>query len=162
MISPRNRESFDALMRLNEFRFKRWQDRRIYEWRVSFALWAWMAAAIYYLKIDQKICSPPIYVSMIVAAFIIFLHACWVGTNWDRNMKDINQAFYFWDAARVLLPGLRDPPPREYQKPGSKHEGLSEHQSKWYAFLFDAVPLSEVLITTLLALSYLTLDYFGR
>ena len=38
MISPRNRENFDALMRLNEFHFKRWQDRRVYEWRVNFAV----------------------------------------------------------------------------------------------------------------------------
>jgi hypothetical protein len=163
MISPRNRENFDALMRLNEFRFKRWQDRRTYEWRVNFALWAWMAAAIYYLQIDRKICPPPIWASMIVVGFIIGAHALWVHFNWVRNQKDINQAFYFWDAARVLLPGQRDPPPCEDQRPGRhRYSSLRKHQRKWYSFLCDAAPLSEIIITTSLAFTYLALDLFGR
>src|SRR5580700_8034695 len=81
MISPRNKENFDALMRLNEFRFKRWQDRRIYEWRVNFALWAWMAAAIYYLEIVGRGSPPPLCTAMSVAAVIVLFHGWWVQTN---------------------------------------------------------------------------------
>jgi hypothetical protein len=159
-ITPEQKNEIDAFMRLNEFRFNRWQNRRIYEWRVNFALWAWMAAAIYYLKLDHKTSPPPLCVAMIVAVVIVLFHGWWVQTNWKRNMKDINQAFYFWDRARILLPDLHEPPPREYQKPGSKWDGLSEHESKWYSFLCDAVPVSEIFMTILLVLTYFALGHF--
>jgi hypothetical protein len=94
-ITTEQKNEIDAFMRLNEFRFNRWQNRRIYEWRVNFAIWAWMAASIYYLEIAKKISLPPLCISMFVAAVIVLFHGWWVQTNWKRNMKDINQAFFF-------------------------------------------------------------------
>ena len=155
------KDEFDALMRLNEFRFNRWQNRRTYEWRVSLALWAWMVAATYYLQVSKdKPDLPPhsICVSVIVSFVVVLLHIIWVRSNWLRNMKDINCAFYYWDRARVLLPGELglDPQPDEDQGPRSKRDGLKENQTTWCYFLSDALPVSEILVTVVLAFSYVT------
>lgn len=145
-----DKNQFDALMRLNEFRFERWQDRRKYEWRVSLGLWALMAAATYY----KKTLIPPLPNSIVVVilVIIVLVHTYWVRSNLDRNQKDINSAFYYWDRARMLLPGEEAPTPDEDQGPRSKYGGLKAEQSSWCSFLYEPPCLTQVLTTFVLAL----------
>jgi hypothetical protein len=161
------KDNWDAVMSFNDFCFKRCHNLRTYEWCLSFALWAWMVAAIYYLQILPTAKEPPpklpphsICISVIVLFVIVALHVIWVRTNWRRNMKDINCAFYYWDRARVLLPGELglDPQPLEDQGPRSKRGGLQEKQTTWCYFLSDALPVSEILVTVVLAFSYVVLE----
>ncbi len=39
MESMNPKDRFDAFMKLSDFRFGRWANRRQYEWKVSFGLW---------------------------------------------------------------------------------------------------------------------------
>jgi hypothetical protein len=151
------KDEFDAFMQLNEFRFKRWENRRMYEWRVSLALWAWMALATYYLEIAKPSHHIPFGISLCAAIGVVALHLFWVRTNWIRNMKDINHAFYFADRARRLLPNESKPEPSEDQGPRSIHRGLTEKQNRWYSFLCDLVPVLELSITVALSATYLVL-----
>ena len=50
MTDMSKKEQFDALMKLSDFRFARWKDRRVYEWKVFLALCAGMAGSAVVLK----------------------------------------------------------------------------------------------------------------
>jgi hypothetical protein len=125
-----------------------------------------MAAATYYLQVLPITKDKPpelphhsICISVIVLFVIVLLHVRWVRSNWLRNMKDINCAFYYWDRARVLLPNELGRDPREDQGPRSNWKGLEEKQTTWCYFLSDGVPMSEILVTIFLAFSYVGIEF---
>jgi hypothetical protein len=147
-LTTDDKNIFDALMKLSDFRFQRWQDRRKYEWRISIGLWALIAAWIYYAEIART--SPPPVVTVVLMLVVFMLHAWWVRINWISNLKDINHAFYYSDHARNLL-GPDWPNPKEEQGPKGKWGGLKEDQSRRFSFLKDHVCLAEIAATGVLA-----------
>jgi uncharacterized membrane protein len=93
-----DKERFDGLMRLAELRTHRATNRQIYEWRVTFGLWALIAAAILYLK-DKQI---PLWLGVA----ILFIYAFfWLRPIYVAHRRD-NQtaAFYMQTAIAVLRP----------------------------------------------------------
>ena len=156
MLSPEDKNRFDALMRLSDFAFQRWQDRRKYEWRLSLGLWALIAASIHYRDV-VKPSSPHNCAVALMLIVVVFVHACWIRSNWVSNQKDINNAFYYSDNARQLLQGQEMPRPDEAQGPAGTWRGLKEEQSKCLAFL-QAPPCQAELGAT--AILVLILGYF--
>lgn len=159
-MDSKDKDRFDAFMRLSDFRFERWKDRRQYEWRVSLGLYAIMAAATIYLK-DTP--TPLKYFLSIILLIVVPSHAwVWVRSNWISGQRDINSAFYYAEYARQILLRDRAPPPNEEQGPMSKWGGLTELQSKWYSFLKESPCQVEIGATALLAIvlaAYLLLGH---
>jgi hypothetical protein len=95
-------EKFNALMKLADFRYQRWRERRSTDWKISLALWTLLVGAASYL-IANKI-RFKFYVG---APFLITLVVChalfWVRTNWISNQMDILTAFHFAESARILV-----------------------------------------------------------
>jgi hypothetical protein len=89
---------FDALMKLSDFRFQRWQDRRKYEWQISLGVWALLAASILYRSttVPRPSFSHCFVVAVLSAIFLV--HVIWVRTNWRRNLEG--------HQSRILLLGL--------------------------------------------------------
>lgn len=154
-MKSEDKDRFDALMRLGDFRFQRWQDRRKIEWRVSLGLWALIAALIAALAHDRKLLEhlPHNCIVVLAMIFVVIVHAYWVWFNWDRNQKDINHAFYFADSARQLLPGQEEPAPKEDQGPRGKWGGLTKDQSKRLAFLLAPPCQAELGATVVLMIA---------
>jgi hypothetical protein len=154
-LTQEQKNRFDALMRLSDFRFQRWQDRRKYEWQVSLGLWTLMAAAIYY-QITLSSAPLPYWLAVLIVVVVVPTHAYWVLFNLDSNLKDINCAFYYWDHARVLISGQEQPPPNEDQRSkepfGEEYGGLTARQRVWYRFLREPPCVTQILTTVTLAL----------
>jgi hypothetical protein len=74
-----DKDRYDALMTLADFRRVIRESRRIFEWRVSFIVWAALAGiAIYPHRLPFWIVS--------TSAFVIAaLHVLWVKWNWIAN-----------------------------------------------------------------------------
>jgi hypothetical protein len=118
------KERFDAFMKLSDFRFARWVNRRQHEWRVSFGLWAGMAGATVALRNS----------GIRVAVFMVFIlsvvvlgHAWqWVRWNWKSNERDIRSAFYYAEYAQRILLGSGAPEPSEARRQltQSEEDGL--------------------------------------
>jgi hypothetical protein len=48
-------ERFNALMKLADFRFQRWRERRATDWKCTLALWTLLVASAAYLKVTASI-----------------------------------------------------------------------------------------------------------
>ena len=67
------KDKFAAYMQLAQLGFDQFDKRRVYEWRVTFALWALVAGAI-----AAKDINPPIW----VGAVLFVGHALWLLRTW--------------------------------------------------------------------------------
>ena len=135
------KERFDAFMKLSDFRFARWANRRQYEWKVSFGLWAGMAAATVALK-STGIWIAIFLVTILVA--IVPLHAwMWVRWNWQSNERDIRNAFYYAECAQKLLLGNDAPEPKRGQ--------LTESEERGFGFLKAGPCRFQIAATFILA-----------
>ena len=94
-------ERADVLMQIANFRLDRWKNRREHEWRISAALWALLAAAIYK--------DIPFPLSWVIV--VIVLHAIWAFLNWRSNQRDIEKAFKSVEDSERLLGQNPDPLP---------------------------------------------------
>jgi hypothetical protein len=114
-MAPHDKERFDALMKLSDFRFARWQNRRGIEWKMSYAFWATLVSAATY----QKLSDLPIPLCLIAAVLIIavVLHAHWIRTNWISNQMDILTAFHFAEHAEKILELDGSPKPKKRLDP---------------------------------------------
>lgn len=138
-------EQFISLMKLSDFRFARWRDRRTYEWRTSVGLWTLLAAAIIYLK-------PTGYPALATLGILLVIgvvgHAWfWVRTNWISAEMDIKTAFYFAEHAEKLV--LSDAP-----DPGGRLNPMKfKNQNNGWQFLSAGVCQFQVFASAFLASS---------
>jgi hypothetical protein len=137
-------DRFDALMKLADFRFSRWQNRRTYEWKMSAGLWAILAGATIYLKPSGGL--PPWLVGPMLVMAIVGHAWFWVRTNWVSSEMDIRTAFYFAEHAEGVV--LADAP-----KPGKRlhPREFSEKNGGWH-FLKAGVCQFQVCATAFLSL----------
>lgn len=93
-----DKDHFDGLMRLAELRTHRATNRQIYEWRVTFGLWAMIAAATLYLKEKQ--------IPLWLGVAILFIYAFfWLRPIYVAHKRDNKTAeFYIERAILVLSP----------------------------------------------------------
>jgi hypothetical protein len=103
-----DRERFDSLMKLADFRIVRIADRRRHEWTVTVGLWAVLAAGIL-----KPVFGPSMELCVLLG-FIVAAHATlWVRPHWVRSKQDADFAFAYQDQARQLL-DPEAPPPRAF------------------------------------------------
>lgn len=140
------KERFDALMRLADFRFARWRERRTYEWKISMALWALLVAASAYLKTNGF--TFPLSWTAFALGVIVVGHAWfWVRTNWISAEMDIRTAFHFAEhAEKILLPS--SPVPKQRLDPDQ-----FERSHGGFQFLHRGVCQAQVFTTAVLAVS---------
>jgi len=104
-----DKDKFDAFMTLADYRMKRSFNRHQYEWRISFAVWALLAAATLYLHP-----RPPDALFILVLVAIVFLHCYFIVEVRKRNRLDTETAFYYVELAErtLALPNIevRDRP----------------------------------------------------
>jgi hypothetical protein len=151
-MTPENRQRFDALMKLSDFRFARWQNRRAVELKISYAFWAILAAAATLDKI-HKVPWPWVLTFLIVA---VLLHAFWIRTNWISNEMDIRTAFHFAEHAEKIT-GLPDAPEPE------KRLRFSDFKKKqgWTKFICQGACQAQLFTSFFLcAALFLILLYF--
>jgi hypothetical protein len=141
-LSPEDKNTFDALMKLSDFRFQRWLDRRKYEWRMSFAIWALLAASIHYK--NELFHDPLPLVICLALVLVVILHTCWVISNWISNERDIDGAFYYSDHARQLVKVRVWPDPREEQNPDEI--SLKKIRKKWRSLWAPGLAIATTVI----------------
>lgn len=91
-----DKERFDAFMKIVELRTLRASNRQIYEWRVTFGLWALISAATIYLKDRPAPLGLGVLVIFIYAFF--WLRAMYVAHFWDNETAK----YYIEKATKVL------------------------------------------------------------
>jgi len=96
-------EKFNALMKLADFRFQRWRERRTTDWKLSLALWTLLVAVAAYGKAHGKF-EFPVWVTALVLISLVIGHALfWVRTNFNSSVFDIRTSFHFADQAVNLV-----------------------------------------------------------
>jgi hypothetical protein len=122
-------ERFDALMKLADFRFQRWRERRATDWQLSLALWTFLVAGAAYLYV-QKIKFPWFEMALGLIILVIGHALLWVRANFNSSIFDIRTGFHFSDQA-VNLVQSQDPVPVE---PLLNREQF-ENSHRWSNFL---------------------------
>src|SRR5437870_2634020 len=113
-LPPFDKERFGAFTALADFRMKRMFERTQRETRLSFALWAFFAAATVYLHP-----RPPEWFLVSILVGIFCLHVWFVMEVRMRNRLDGNAAFYYIEhAEKLLIPSAPVPRNRpDYKAP---------------------------------------------
>jgi hypothetical protein len=93
-----DKKKFDAFMALYSQREGRRIERAKYEWRMSFALWALLIAATYYLHP-----RPPQLLLIFLLTATVALHLWFISEVRKRSRLDTETAFYYSDHAEQLL-----------------------------------------------------------
>jgi hypothetical protein len=107
MDSTKEKDRFDAFMKLADVHFSRWKTRAQTEWKMSFALWGLMAGAIVAIKVRPE----PVLLLVFLAALVVLHTAFWILQIWARNIDDGLWAFYYVrHAENILLPNVKPPP----------------------------------------------------
>lgn len=141
-----SKERFDACMALANFGASRHDGRRQYEYRVSLAYWAFLIAAIGYLKRPAFSCQ----IGLIGAAAFLLYTFVWLRGAWVANCDDKRFSFHFSGEAQKILRDAR-------HIPHDRPEFIKRPSGRWlYGFLFDwamvlQVALSGILTFTLYA-----------
>ena len=111
-LPPFEKERFGAFTALADFRMKRTLERTQRETRLSFALWAFFAAATVYLHP-----RPPEWLLVLILVGVFCLHVWFVMEVRVRNRLDLNTAFYYIEhAEKLLIPSARVPRSRPDDK----------------------------------------------
>jgi hypothetical protein len=98
-------EKFNALMKLADFRFQRWKERRATDWQLSLALWTLLVVAAAYLFTHRTDFSGCARWMMAFGVIILVIgHALfWARTNFNTSVFDIRTGFHFTDQAVNLV-----------------------------------------------------------
>jgi hypothetical protein len=146
------KDKFDALLKLTEHKSQLREDRRRTEWKVSFGLWALMAATAYNLKdalAKQSVCT------LIAALAIITLMQTflWVLPMYLRNERDGRLAFYLAARAERIVMGDEGPP-------AERRPIVSLNAAEFFRFLRNPIAMSEPVITILLGTAAILITLF--
>jgi hypothetical protein len=127
------KERFDALLGLADFRRKVREERRQLEWKLSLALWIAMGAGMIAFR-DHPISRWALGISLIV---VILLHGVWVHSNYMRNERDAQRMYDHLEQAQAMFPLRRE------------HKDL--RKCKWCGWLCNGIVVSSFLTTVILA-----------
>ena len=134
------KEQFDALLKLAEFKCNIREKRRDIEWKVSLALWAITGAAVAYLKGHSFLWS------VVLLGCVVLMHSLlWVRTNYDSNERDARQMYFYLNhAALLVLPNsVKNPGPQE-PWPRFRVWHFLRHKPLWFEIV--ATPVLALLV----------------
>jgi hypothetical protein len=80
-MSPK--EKFDACIKLAEFGAGRWDARRQYEWKITLAIWALLAAGI---GQTSNFNFPWWYGVLVIAGHAFWLRNLWLANQYDKDI----------------------------------------------------------------------------
>jgi hypothetical protein len=130
-------------MKLADFRYQRWRERRSTDWKMSLALWTLLVGAASYLVAHNIIFQW--YFTLPTLVILVVAHALfWVRSNWISNQMDILTAFHYAESAETLVqPHFTGPvEPRRHPKEfeecygGFRFLGAGFCQAQVFATLF--------------------------
>jgi hypothetical protein len=103
-MDEKNKRRFDALSILWKGAWDNFHQRRLYEWKFCFMIWAAIAAfigSLLYGKYNTRNISALIII-IIIGLFIICLHIIWVRGIYQGNKADQKIAFHYERKMRNL------------------------------------------------------------
>jgi hypothetical protein len=141
MIEGQDR--FDRLMKLAEFRLRRWDSRNAFGWKITLGLWAVLAATCHYIPI-----KPNMYYVAAMLIVVVISHAIfWVAQIFVRSDEDMDTAFWYTQQAELVL-GLRiteRPKPEQNTSVSRAFVGRLRSRGVW-------APAFQIVATILLAI----------
>jgi len=134
----------DSLIELAKLAATRHDERRKYEWKVSFAFWGLIIGAIAKKSYLQFICPWP-WVGIAVVALYAFF---WLRPIWVANENDKRASRHFVDET---LDSLRDP----WYQPSNLPSKIGYRDRRWWGgFLCDWALLFHLAVTIALVLTF--------
>jgi hypothetical protein len=120
------KDRFDALMKLAEFRLSRRNIRTAFDWKITLVLWAALAGIIYLkFEISPYLLGPALIL-------LVSSHALlWSGQIWARNEEDMKTAFYYASHAEHLLFPNEHAAPKEKSSQDSNLFDSSNFRRLW-------------------------------
>lgn len=103
------KDQFAAYMQLAQLGFDQWDRRRVYEWRVTLAIWAGVAGTI-----TSSDVTFPIYAGMV----LLLYHGLWLWRIWDANNHNKVFARFYLAKSQALMRD-HNPPSFDKRKPPS-------------------------------------------
>ena len=123
-----DKERFEALMKLAEFKSNIREKRREIEFKVSIGLWAITGGGVAYLKGH----SLPWSVTLI--GIIVLAHWLWVRTHYNSSERDARELYFYAAHAReIVLPGSgADKPGDKLPSPQFTAWEFLKHEPCWF------------------------------
>jgi hypothetical protein len=123
------RERIRTALKLAEVRWRDFDRRRSYEWKVNFGLWPALGAlAGFFWKTNQKLewYEAATFISLLIVVAVFYWFRWSVGM-WRRNRGDQEAAYHFWriaDGVEGEDKPWTDIPPPSYDWRGTWKDGL--------------------------------------
>jgi hypothetical protein len=122
----RDKEKFDSLKSLADFRLSRHFSRANAEWKISVSLWALLALAPTQVQTKVNLCVLAIGLFAMFVGYAVF----WARPISIRNREDQDTAFYYAEKAEQILDADIVPRERPEQKQWMKpFEGWGKYLS---------------------------------
>jgi hypothetical protein len=138
----------EALIELAKVSISRYDERRKYHWRLSFAFWALIIGAV--IKKKELVIPLPDQCWISIVAILLYLFL-WLRSVWVADENDKHLGSYFNDEA---LSVLRD----ENHKISSPPPKISFPSPKFcVGFLIDWATLSHIIVTLTLIAIFVTI-----
>jgi hypothetical protein len=125
----------NALIELAKLSASRHDERRKYEWKVSFAFWGIIIAAIFKKKSLPLICP---WVGMVLVVLYAFI---WLRGLWVANENDKDETRHF---IKQAMSAIRD---KNYQPLDSPPKINCCKREFWVGFLCDWAMLFHLIVT---------------
>lgn len=140
-----DKDRFDALMKLAEFKREVREKRRAIEWKGSAGVWVLTAGAITYLKGHSPL------LLLLMLGVVVVLHSwLWLRTNYMRSQRDADRMYYFMDhAARIVIPDC-------VPDPGAKVPEFDTMARRWEFLRWEPIWF-ELCATALLGFAVIVL-----
>jgi len=136
-----HKDEIELCMKQAEYFARRWDGRRNFEWRMSLAIWAILAAGIRFLP---ELHNFRWWLPLVP----VLLHSLWVYGIWKANWIDKEQGRYFQDHAQKFL--MHPGQPVHWDHLPDKVPGPTRLKRVWM-FLNDWSMQFQLLTTTVLA-----------
>lgn len=99
----KQKEKFDAFMRIAEFSVKNFYERRQYEWKITIAFWALMVGMISLVINDQAPVLNREVLVFLSPVIVMFFTFSWLRGVWVANANDKSIADRFLHDAEAVL-----------------------------------------------------------
>lgn len=101
----------DASMKLATFGASRWDARRGYEWKISFGVWAILAATVLHGFTALPFAG---------GVLLLLMYGSWLQSVWERHASDAEFTWHFVNEAQRLISvyGVETVPPKPQLRSG--------------------------------------------
>jgi hypothetical protein len=129
-MNQKEKDDFDALMRIADFNIKQFNERRDYSWKIAFGFWGAIIGSIAVISPYRD--SVSLWVLIPFGVLVVIIHTLWLSGVFHADQKDKKLAFEMRNRAIKML-NLK--PPKDESDRGFLQDWSAQFQFEVTFFL---------------------------